>query len=328
MQRTGATVTYLLGAMVPMLLGRAPSPDERSHRVRVALAPGVPAHLHDVFFDAHRHPLRRRLRLDGDQFRHRRSAPANVCADRMGRVAPGIAARVVDESGRECADGTAGELTLKADEPLAFSSGYFAAPDKTAEAWRDGWFHTGDRVVRHADGTFAFVDRLKDVHPAARREHLIVRGRAGAVGASRRRGRGRVSGTLAARGGRGDGGGRAQSGHAVLPADLAAHCAQRCRVSPCRATSYFWRSCRARRTARCRSSRCARAASRPTPGIGTRNEGQPPCRRQRVGRFGSCAAPPPHRPLIVMLSAPGRSRSRPFESRISVAFRTRRPLVG
>ena len=35
-------------------------------------------------------------------------------------------------------------------------------PDKTAEAFRDGWFHTGDRVVREADGYFRFVDRLKD----------------------------------------------------------------------------------------------------------------------------------------------------------------------
>jgi crotonobetaine/carnitine-CoA ligase len=35
-------------------------------------------------------------------------------------------------------------------------------PDKTAESFRNGWFHTGDRVVREADGYFRFVDRLKD----------------------------------------------------------------------------------------------------------------------------------------------------------------------
>src|SRR6202035_5625337 len=47
-------------------------------------------------------------------------------------------------------------------EELAFATGYFAMPDKTAEAFRDGWFHTGDRVVREAGGYFRFVDRLKD----------------------------------------------------------------------------------------------------------------------------------------------------------------------
>ncbi len=46
---SGATVTYVLGAMVPMLLSRPPSEDERRHKVRCALAPGVPAHLHEIF---------------------------------------------------------------------------------------------------------------------------------------------------------------------------------------------------------------------------------------------------------------------------------------
>src|SRR5690606_5896043 len=48
---TGASVTYLLGAMVPMLLGREPSPAEKAHHVRIALAPGVPPELHHVFFE-------------------------------------------------------------------------------------------------------------------------------------------------------------------------------------------------------------------------------------------------------------------------------------
>jgi carnitine-CoA ligase len=74
----------------------------------------------------------------------------------------GYHARVLDASGNEAPPGEAGELALRADDPLAFASGYFAMPDKTAEAFRDGWFHTGDRVIRDADGQFRFVDRLKD----------------------------------------------------------------------------------------------------------------------------------------------------------------------
>src|SRR4030095_16629968 len=42
-----ATVTYLLGAMVPILLSRPHSQEERSHAVRIALAPGVPAQFHE-----------------------------------------------------------------------------------------------------------------------------------------------------------------------------------------------------------------------------------------------------------------------------------------
>ena len=80
----------------------------------------------------------------------------------MGRIRPGFQARVVDDRDEEVRPGEAGELILRADEPFAFSDGYFGMPDKTVEAWRNLWFHTGDRVVREADGSFRFVDRMKD----------------------------------------------------------------------------------------------------------------------------------------------------------------------
>ena len=58
---------------------------------------------------------------------------------------------------------------LRSDQPFAFATGYFGMPEKTVEAWRNLWFHTGDRVVRDADGWFRFIDRLKDaIRRAAR----------------------------------------------------------------------------------------------------------------------------------------------------------------
>ena len=40
--------------------------------------------------------------------------------------------------------------------------GYFGMPEKTVEAWRNLWFHTGDALRKDADGWFYFVDRYKD----------------------------------------------------------------------------------------------------------------------------------------------------------------------
>ena len=80
----------------------------------------------------------------------------------MGRIVDGFQARVVDTQDVEVPPGEAGELVLRADEPFAFASGYFGMPEKTIEAWRNLWFHTGDRVIRDEDGYFRFVDRLKD----------------------------------------------------------------------------------------------------------------------------------------------------------------------
>ena len=80
----------------------------------------------------------------------------------MGRLLAGFSARVVDAYDNEVPDGEAGELMLRADEPFAFATGYFGMPEKTVEAWRNLWFHTGDRVVRESDGYYRFMDRMKD----------------------------------------------------------------------------------------------------------------------------------------------------------------------
>jgi carnitine-CoA ligase len=80
----------------------------------------------------------------------------------MGRLLAGFAARVVDAHDNEVPDGEAGELILRADEPFAFATGYFGMPEKTVEAWRNLWFHTGDRVIRETGGYYRFVDRMKD----------------------------------------------------------------------------------------------------------------------------------------------------------------------
>src|SRR5579862_4248825 len=156
-----ATVTYLLGAMVPILLAKEPSPQERSHTVRCALAPGVPANLHAAFEQRSGIHL-----IDGYGSTETNFIIGTTAAGRrggtMGTVRDGYHARVIDHSGSDVSPGQPGELIVNSDEPLAFATGYFAMPDKTAEAFRDGWFHTGDRAVQDRDGYFRFVDRLKD----------------------------------------------------------------------------------------------------------------------------------------------------------------------
>jgi crotonobetaine/carnitine-CoA ligase len=171
MQAHEATVVYLLGAMVPILLTQPAGEGERTHRVRAGLGPGVPAAASEAF------EARTGVRLiegygstetnfviaanvGGDSAR--RGTESGSRRGVMGWLMPGFDARVVDEHDIELPAGEAGELLLRADEPFAFASGYFGMPDKTVEAWRNLWFHTGDRVVRDADGAFRFVDRIKD----------------------------------------------------------------------------------------------------------------------------------------------------------------------
>ncbi|MFG2832223.1 fatty acyl-CoA synthetase [Streptomyces sp. NPDC048434] len=80
--------------------------------------------------------------------------------DSCGRPVLFVEARVVDEEGREVADGTRGEVVYRSPQ---LCTGYWDKPEETAEAFRDGWFHSGDLAVRDAEGYFTVVDRVKDV---------------------------------------------------------------------------------------------------------------------------------------------------------------------
>ena len=161
MQEREASVVYLLGAMVPILLAQPASAAERGHRVRIGLGPGVPASAAAAFVERTGVPLLEGYGSTETNFVIA-SAPERSRPGCMGWLRPGFEARVVDAMDNELPAGEAGELVLRADEPFAFASGYFGKPEATVAAWRNLWFHTGDRVVREADGAFRFVDRLKD----------------------------------------------------------------------------------------------------------------------------------------------------------------------
>ncbi|EJL77139.1 ATP-dependent acyl-CoA ligase [Variovorax sp. Varisp85] len=161
MRASGATVVYLLGAMVPILLAQPEGPGERDHRVRIGLGPGVPSAAGAAFKARTGVQLLEGYGSTETNFAIA-TAPDSPRGGVMGWLRPGFQARVADEGDAALPPGEAGELLLRADEPHAFASGYFNMPEKTVEAWRNLWFHTGDRVVQDADGAFRFVDRIKD----------------------------------------------------------------------------------------------------------------------------------------------------------------------
>ncbi|HWK44263.1 MAG TPA: long-chain fatty acid--CoA ligase [Stellaceae bacterium] len=77
-----------------------------------------------------------------------------------GKPAPHCEIRIIDDTGADVADGRSGELLVRGRNVM---TGYWQDPGATAEALRDGWFHTGDVGHRDAAGFIWIDDRKKDV---------------------------------------------------------------------------------------------------------------------------------------------------------------------
>jgi long-chain acyl-CoA synthetase len=78
----------------------------------------------------------------------------------VGPPIPAVEARLVDEEDRDVAPGTPGEIICRGEN---ITIGYWRNPTATAEALRNGWFHTGDIATIDEDGYYRIVDRKKDM---------------------------------------------------------------------------------------------------------------------------------------------------------------------
>jgi crotonobetaine/carnitine-CoA ligase len=165
---TRATIVHYLGVVPPMLLNQPPAPEEREHAVKFGVGAGVEPELHEAFEKRFGFPL---LEVWGMTETGRLYAdtvePRQVATRAFGRPRGGLEARVVDDHDREVAADAEGELLVRWGGPEGprhgFFAGYLKNAEATAEAWRGGWFHTGDVVRQSADGMLYFVDRKKNI---------------------------------------------------------------------------------------------------------------------------------------------------------------------
>ena len=154
------TVVCLLGAMLPFLLNLPPGNHDRDHCLRLAAV---------VPWNEEAMAVGRRYGIDMRTTFNMTEVSSPMISDpyppepgTCGKLRDGVEARVVDENDCEIAPGETGELILRTDRPWAMNHGYYKNPEATAEAWRNGWFHTGDAFKYDEEGYFYFVDRIKD----------------------------------------------------------------------------------------------------------------------------------------------------------------------
>jgi crotonobetaine/carnitine-CoA ligase len=161
----GATATNLLGVMMEFVFRQPPRPDDRDHRLRVVLGQPAPAAIAEAF--------RRRFGIERVLEYYGMTEIGIVTMTPWDGARPGSCGvavadwyelRIADpETDEPLPPGRVGELLVRPRIPFAFNQGYWRMPDRTLEALRNVWYHTGDALRRDADGYYYFVDRMRDV---------------------------------------------------------------------------------------------------------------------------------------------------------------------
>jgi crotonobetaine/carnitine-CoA ligase len=159
----GATHVSLLISMINVLFKQPERPTDRTHPVRTALTAGATKALWPEFERRFGLTIVELYGMTECGCTTLMNPPDAIRVGSVGIPLEFVEADVVDDDDQPVANGVRGELVVRPRLPFTMFLGYLGKPEKTVEAWRNLWFHTGDYVTRDADGYFYFVDRKKDV---------------------------------------------------------------------------------------------------------------------------------------------------------------------
>jgi crotonobetaine/carnitine-CoA ligase len=145
-----------LGGMIPILMKQPPKPNDRDNPVRLVLSAACPANVWREFEE--------RFGVRLIEFYGMVDSPGFLFNDvgkvgSMGKPLGGVEFRVVDDDDRPLPPGRVGELVFR--HPRGALTLYYKLPEATADAYRGGWFHSGDLAEYDAEGFYYFRGRKK-----------------------------------------------------------------------------------------------------------------------------------------------------------------------
>jgi len=152
-----ATLGQVVHAVAPLIKAQPPGPWDRAHKVRAIFNCA-----HDPEFEA-RFGVRmtRAFSMTETSFLAYTPYPERK-PGAVGRAHEDWELDLVDDLHRPVPIGTVGELVARPRRPYIAMQGYLNKAEKTVEAWRNLWFHTGDLLRRDDEGYFHYIDRKKD----------------------------------------------------------------------------------------------------------------------------------------------------------------------
>jgi crotonobetaine/carnitine-CoA ligase len=157
----GCTEFNYIGGILPILFKAEPRSDDADNPLRVLFGGGAPMDLFEAFEKRFGVTI-----IEGYGMSEIGLPLLNTIQERKpgtcGKALSDYDVKVVDDNGIKVNPHTAGELLLRPNKPYCMLLEYYKMPDKTLEACREMWFHTGDYLYYDEEGYFYFVDRKKD----------------------------------------------------------------------------------------------------------------------------------------------------------------------
>lgn len=154
----GARTSQLVGSMAEFIMLQPPSAQDRDHDLREIGIMPLPREPHRW---AERFGVQVTTAYGSTEVGSvlQTVSPTGIG---VGQPREGYEIRLVDEHDCDIAPGEIGELVVRPLLPWTSSVGYLNRPEQTAEAWRNGWLHSGDAFMQDADGNYLFIDRIDD----------------------------------------------------------------------------------------------------------------------------------------------------------------------
>ncbi len=152
-----ATVAQIIFSIPAVLMAQPPGPQDRGHRVTRMFN----AHYTEGFQERFGAELVEAFGIS-EVGLFIASPPGQQRAGSAGRALPDWDVDLVDADGVSVPEGQAGEIVCRPRLPGVIMRGYLNQPDRTVEATRDLWYHTGDIGRRDDDGYYWFLDRAKE----------------------------------------------------------------------------------------------------------------------------------------------------------------------
>ncbi|MBW2409496.1 MAG: AMP-binding protein [Deltaproteobacteria bacterium] len=157
----GATQFNAIGAMIPILMKQPPQPNDGDNPVRIVHSAACPANLWKAFEERFNVTIWEAYgAVDGGGVTI--SNPGDAPVGSVGKPAPHVVWKLVDDDGNEVSQGEPGELISKVLDKKTGSVEYYKNPEATSKKIKGEWLHSGDLFYADKDGNLYFVDRKSD----------------------------------------------------------------------------------------------------------------------------------------------------------------------